>query len=48
MLQVPYFHHTENGELVPVLATISGTNDQVPMTWGAFLQQVRYGDAAAA
>jgi hypothetical protein len=46
MLKVPYFHHTANGDLDPVLATISGTNDQVPMTWGAFLQQVRYGDAA--
>jgi hypothetical protein len=46
MLEVPYFHHTPNGVLVPMLATVSGTNHQVPVTWGAFLDQVRYGDAA--
>ncbi len=46
MRKVPIFHHTPQGQLVPVLATISGTNDQVAMTWPAILQQVRYGDDA--
>jgi hypothetical protein len=45
MLEVPYFHHTGHGQLIPMMATVSGTNDQVPVTWGAFLQPVRYGDA---
>ena len=46
MLKVPYYHHAPDGQLVPMLATISGTNEQVEMTWGAFLQQVRYGGEA--
>lgn len=46
MRKVPIFYHTSEGQLVPVLATISGTDDKVPMTWPAILQPVRYGDAA--
>ena len=45
-IKVPYFYHTPTGELVPVLSTVSGTNTQVPLEWGAVLQQVEYGDAA--
>ena len=37
---------TPTGELVPVLSTVWGTNTQVPLEWGAVLQQVEYGDAA--
>jgi Protein of unknown function (DUF2971) len=46
MLEVPYFHHTGHGQLVQIKAIVSDTNKQVPFTWGAFTQQVRYGDAA--
>jgi Protein of unknown function (DUF2971) len=46
MLDVPYFHHAENGQLVQMKAMISGTNQQVPFMWGAFTQQVKYGDVA--
>ena len=46
MLKVPYFHHTEHGQLVQMKATVSDTNKQVPLTWGAFTQPVGYGDEA--
>ena len=41
MRKVPIFYHTSEGQLVPVLATISGMDDKVPMTWPAILQPVR-------
>jgi hypothetical protein len=46
MLKVPYFQHTSTGDLVPARATVSGTDTQVDVTWGAFCQNVGYGDAA--
>lgn len=46
MLKVPYYHHTEHGQLVQMTAIEGDTNKQVPFTWGAFTQQVRYGDEA--
>jgi hypothetical protein len=46
MLDVPYFHHAEDGQLVQMKATISGTNQEVPFRWGAFTQQIKYGDVA--
>ncbi|WP_454561875.1 DUF2971 domain-containing protein [Mycobacterium haemophilum] len=46
VLEVPYFHHAEGGQLFQVKAIISETNQRVPFTWGAFTQQVKYGDAA--
>lgn len=45
LLPVPYFYHTPGGVLVPAMATVAGTSDQVQMTWGAVLDQVKYGDA---
>ena len=45
MLHVPYFHHTP-GDLTHARATVSGTNTQVDVTWGALLAKVGYGDAA--
>ena len=46
MLEVPYFYYAESGQLVQMKATISESNQQVPFTWGAVTQQVKYGDAA--
>ncbi|MDM4142510.1 MULTISPECIES: DUF2971 domain-containing protein [Mycobacterium] len=46
MLKVPYYYHTEHGQLVQMTAIEGGTNKQVPFTWGAFTQQVQYGDEA--
>jgi hypothetical protein len=45
-LKIPYFHHTSTGDLVPARATVSGTDTQVDVNWGAFCQKVGYGDAA--
>lgn len=58
-LQVPIFHHTTGGRLVPAMAWVADSappdlpegesppppTRQQHMTWGAVLQQVRYGDA---
>lgn len=46
---VPQYNHTPGGRVVPVMATVGGGPDsgkQVELTWGAFLQKVRYGDDA--
>jgi Protein of unknown function (DUF2971) len=44
MLKVPYFYPTPDGQLDPVMTT-TGTDNQVPFTWTAILQRVRYGEA---
>jgi hypothetical protein len=49
-LNVPQYHHAPGGQLIPMTAIVAGaaTSDQVKVEfkWGAFLQQVAYGDAA--
>ena len=45
-LEVPYFHHAPNGQLRQIEATVGNAGEQVPFTWGAFTQPVRYGDEA--
>lgn len=49
-LQVPQYDRDEDGQLAgPVMATIGGgpeSGQQIELRWNAFLQAVRYGDAA--
>ena len=44
LLEVPYFHHAEHGQLVQMTAIVSDTNKQVPFVWGSFTQPVSYGE----
>lgn len=46
VLKVPYYHHGPDGQLRQMTVIASDTDQQVPFTWGAFTQQVSYGDAA--
>lgn len=48
-LNVPQYHHSPNGQLIPMTAILSGgpsSGQSVEFKWGAFLQKVAYGDAA--
>ena len=44
LLEVPYFHHAEHGQLVQMTAIVSDTNKQVPFVRGSFTQPVSYGE----
>ncbi len=35
LLEVPYFHHAEHGQLVQMNAIVSDTNKRVPFVWGS-------------
>ena len=51
-LKVPQYHHSRDGQLVPMTAILAGAdssqNKEIEFTWGAFLQKVAYGDARSA